>query len=413
MLSGSSAKLQNPLPGGRLVNSLSIAVVCHSYPPVVGGSEREAQRVCASLIKRGHRVEVLCAGGHPMPPVANWIDPEGVPVRIFGGQWRDPWRGYSYALGVAWTLFKKRKKYDIVYFLMQGLQLATGVPMARWLGKPVFMKFSGSNIIRHMAKSWLGRMELRLLRRWAAKVIVLNDGMVEEAIETGLGTEKLAWLPNPVDTEKFCPATAAEKSILRAELGVPQTAKVVLYVGRLAPEKELESLIHAFAIVAQEDPDAQLVLVGDGPVHEALAAQARVWMASGRVRFTGMVDENEVRKWTQASDLFALVSSLEGLPCSLIEAMSAGLPAVVSGIPANRQLIEPGVNGLVAELKNELEIAGCLRQLLADAGLRARMGEKGRALILKQYALETVTDAYEELFFQLTNKTGAQDNPKA
>src|SRR5215203_789616 len=63
---------------------LSVLLVCHSYPPVIGGSEIEAQRVCSGLIRRGHRMEVICCGGDPMPRARRWVDPYGVPVRMYG-----------------------------------------------------------------------------------------------------------------------------------------------------------------------------------------------------------------------------------------------------------------------------------------------------------------------------------------
>lgn len=62
----------------------SVLLVSHTYPPVLGGSEVEAQRVCSALLRRGHRVTVLCSGGPPMADVSTRIDPAGVPVRIFG-----------------------------------------------------------------------------------------------------------------------------------------------------------------------------------------------------------------------------------------------------------------------------------------------------------------------------------------
>src|ERR1035437_4412677 len=126
----------------------SVLVVSHSYPPVLGGSEIEAQRVCSALLRRGHKVTVLCAGGPPMPDVSFWIDPAGIPVRIFGRHRLT--RDYAFARGVARTLLRERRRYQIVYFLMQGLHLAAGLPVARLLGKPIVMKVSGSGIITTM-----------------------------------------------------------------------------------------------------------------------------------------------------------------------------------------------------------------------------------------------------------------------
>jgi glycosyltransferase involved in cell wall biosynthesis len=374
----------------------SLLLVSHSYPPVLGGSEIEAQRVCSALLRRGHQVTVLCSGGPPMPDVSSWTDPAGVPVRIFGRHRLG--RDYAFALGVAWTLLWKRRRYQMVYFLMQGLHLAAGMPVARLLGKPVVMKVSGSSIITAMRGSWMGRLELWFLRRWAHRVMILNPGMVEEAAAAGLKPDRLLWMPNPVDTDEFAPCAPERRRELRARLGLEPSARAAIFVGRLAPEKELPSLIQAFAAARRGVPNAVLVLVGDGPMRSDLETLAAGLSLDGAVRFIGRQTGLEVRQWLQASDVFALVSSNEGLPCSLLEAMSVGLPSVISNIPANVQLVETGVHGLHAALGSADLIAAALQRLLLDAPLRARMGAAARERILDGYSIDKVMDRYEALF---------------
>jgi glycosyltransferase involved in cell wall biosynthesis len=377
---------------------ISLLLVSHSYPPVLGGSEIEAQRVCAALLRRGHQVTVLCAGGAPMPDQPRWTDPLGVPVRIFGGSWPAALRDYAYACGVAWTLLRERKRYQLVYFLMQGVHLAAGLPVAHLLGKPIVMKISGSSIITLMRNSWLGRLELRWLRQWSHRVMILNSGMEQEAVAAGFQSHHLLWMPNPVDTAEFTPCDPARRPELRAALGIPGAAPVVIYVGRLAPEKELPSLLGAFAEVMKRLPDATLVLVGDGPVRNDLADLAARLGIAGKMRFTGRQTLDQVRQWLQASDAFTLLSSNEGFPCSLLEAMSAGLPSVVSDIPANLQLIDHNVQGLVAALRDEAAIADALVCLLSDSAARAELGAAARRRVLDHYSTGKVMDRYEALF---------------
>jgi glycosyltransferase involved in cell wall biosynthesis len=334
-----------------------------------------------------------------MPDVSFWIDPAGIPVRIFGRH--RLMRDYAFALGVAWTLLRERRRYQIVYFLMQGLHLAAGLPVARFLGRPAVMKMSGSGIITAMRGSWLGRLELRFLRRWARRVMILNPGMAEEAIAAGLEPDCLLWMPNPVDTDEFAPCAPDRRRELRARFGMGPSAP-----GRLAPEKELPSLIRAFATVRRDVPDATLVLVGDGPLRSELETLAAGLALNGAVRFTGRQTAAEVREWLQASDVFALVSSNEGLPCSLLEAMSAGLPSVVSDIPASVQLVEAEVHGLHAALGSPDPIAAALHRLLLDAPLRARMGAAARERVLAGYSIDKVVDRYEALFSEMLDAGG-------
>ena len=377
---------------------VSLLLVCHSYPPVLGGSELEAQRVCAALIRRGHRVTVVCAGGDPMPPVRDWTDPMGVPVRIYAGRWKGPRKDIVFALRVAGMLFRERRNYQLVYFLMQGLHLAAGLPVARILGKPILMKVGGSGVITLLTGSLAGRLELRWLRRWAYRVMILNDGMRAEALRAGFDPARLHWMPNPVDTGEFSPCGDAVRQTLRGRFGIPPSARVVLFCGRLAPEKALPSLLEAFAQVVTRVPEAMLLLVGDGPLRAALAGRAAELAISERVVFAGRVEPDEVRLWMQLADVFTLVSLNEGFPLALSEAMSVGLPSVVSDIPANRQLIEHGTHGLLAPPEDPAEIAASLITLLDDPALRARMGQTARQRVLENYSTDKIVDRYESLF---------------
>ena len=376
----------------------SCLLICFTYPPVLGGSEIEAQRVCRALRDRGHRVLVLCAGHAEMPDATDWVDPYGTPVHSIGKGAQGVWLDRIFALGVVRELWRLREQYQVVYFLMQGLHLVGGLPLCRLLGWPFVMKISGSGIVQYMQQSFLGRLELQWLNRWARRVMVLNDGIAQEAVDAGMGREKLFWMPNPVDVDEFSPASAEERLRLRAEVGIAAHAPLVAYVGRLAPEKELSSLLEAFALVREKWPEARLTLVGDGPERTALEAQSRELGLAEGVHFTGRQPMERVRQYLKMADIFALVSRLEGFPCSLIEAMSTGLPAVVSRIPANGQLVEDGVHGWSGAVRDSGELAGAIIRLIEDPVGRARMGAAGRQRIVDHYSTVKIAERYEELF---------------
>lgn len=385
-----------PSPNGR---PIAFLLICHSYPPVLGGSELEAQRVCVALIGRGYRVTVVCAGGDPMPPLRDWIDPEGVPVRIYAGRWKGAVKDIIFALRVAGMLLWERRNYQLVYFLMQGLHLAAGLPVAKALGKPIVMKIGGSGVIPLMTRSRSGRIELQWLRRWARRIMILNRGMHEEAIREGFPDKQLYWMPNPVDTTEFAPCGEEQRLQRRTEFGIPPTAPMILYCGRLAPEKALPSLLEAFALVLQRVPEALLMLIGDGPLHGALIEQAgKLQIPPERIRFAGRVNPSEVCSWLQIADVFTLVSVSEGFPCALLEAMSVGLPCVVSDIPANAQLIESGQHGFLEPVGDAEAISASIVKLLKDYELRLRMGASARSRVIENYSTAKIADRYEALF---------------
>lgn len=381
---------------------VSLLLISDSYPPILGGSEIEAQRVSAEMIRRGHRVLVLTSGGSPMPPVRDWVDPAGVPVRILTRSARGRWKDILFAFRVAWSLWRERHNYQVVYFLMQGLHLAAGLPVARVLKKPIVMKVGGSGVIPRMRGSRAGRVELVWLRRWAARLLLLNEGMMQEAMEEGFPGDQMLWMPNPVDTEQFRPGPPEEIAKLRAGFGIPPEALVAVYVGRLSHEKGLPPVLRGFALAAREEPRAMLVLVGDGAMRKELEAMAtRLGIGSSQVLFSGRVDVSEVPSWLRASDIFTLMSPNEGFSCALSEAMSAGLPSVVSRIPANVQLIEDEVHGLLAPVGDDSAMASALVRLFRDPALRGRMGQAARQRIIDNYSTGQVADRYEALFAEI------------
>jgi glycosyltransferase involved in cell wall biosynthesis len=230
--------------------------------------------------------------------------------------------------------------------------------------------------------------------------MILNDAMVDEAVEAGFSREKLLWMPNPVDMELYQPCRGDQKLALRAQLGIDREAEVAIFVGRLAPEKELPSLIAGFALTARERPLARLVLVGDGPMRQSLQAQVSDLGIAGRVLFAGMRPPDEIRRWLQAADVFLLVSRREGLPVSLIEAMAIHLPAVVTRIPANTQLVADGEQGLHVEINDPEAIGGALIRLFGDPEMRHRFGLAARS-VAERFSLDKVLAAYEDMFAEI------------
>lgn len=388
----------------------SFLLVCQTYFPILGGSEIEAQRICSALIHRGHRATVICAGGDPMPPVQNWIDPTGVPVRIYANRGDGLLKNIIYALRVAETLIRERKNYQFVYFLMQGLHLAVGLPIARLLDKPIIVKIAGSGEVPRMSKSRIGRLELRWLNRWARKVLILNEGMRDEAIKGGIAEEKLQLMPNPVDTDQFSPAANdQEQSELRRQSKVPENVPIVMYSGRLAPEKSLTTLLEAFALVLKAIPDALLVFVGDGPVRPRLTDRANQLGLFEHIRFVGRVNPDEVSQWLKIADVFALVSPSEGFPCSLEEAMSTAVASVCTNIPGNRQLAQHGQQALLCPVGDVNNIAEAIIVLIRDSDFRQRLGHAARAHILNNYSIDGVVELYEALFKQVVWKERQRD----
>ena len=155
-------------------------------------------------------------------------------------------------------------------------------------------------------------------------VIAPSAGLA--AVLRNLGvTAEVKVIPNGVDLEPF---RQPASSLTRAQLGLPEGEVVLMYLGRLGPEKNLAFLLRAFAGVAAACPGVMLALVGDGPEADNLRDQAHNAGLAARVAFLGQVPHAEVPAYLRLADVFVTASQTEVHPFSLIEAMAAGLPAL-------------------------------------------------------------------------------------
>jgi glycosyltransferase involved in cell wall biosynthesis len=264
------------------------------------------------------------------------------------------------------------------------------------------MKVHGSTVIPSMSRSRMGNKELRWLRLWASKVLLLNDEMFEEALAEGFPREQLLFMANPIDVERFRPADPDERFQLRTELGIRPEAFVIVYVGRLSPEKGVDWLLESFATAAPELPGAQLLLVGDGPIRASLEQRAsELGLSAERVRFVGRVPNEEVPRWLRAANTFALVSPNEGFSCALAEAMASGLASVVSDIPANSQLVEESIHGSLVPAGDIAATAAAFARQARDLSATQEMGARARQRVVDHYSTDRVVDQYEALFAEI------------
>lgn len=222
-------------------------------------------------------------------------------------------------------------------------------------------------------KRLLKRVVERAGLRRAAAVIATTEELRADAARVAPHVELI---PNGVDTRRFAPARAAPPVA-----GAPRR---VLYVGRLAPEKNLEALVRAAALLAGRVP-IRLVFVGAGPLAEPLRRQARE--AGVSLELAGVVDQTRLPAVYASADAFALASFTEGHPKVLLEAMSSALPCVASDCAGNRSLVVDGRTGLLFDPARPDALAACLARVLTDATLAATLGRAARQAIVERYDL--------------------------
>ncbi len=201
-------------------------------------------------------------------------------------------------------------------------------------------------------------------------MIAPSAGLKQVLLEMGVDQE-IAVIPNGIDLEPlYHPATA----VSRRELDIPDDATVLIYCGRLGPEKNVDLLLQAFAGAAQAVPSAYLVLVGGGPAESSIQEQAE---QLSRVRCVGQVPYEEVPAYLALADLFATASVTEVHPLSVIEALAAGLPVLGIHSPGISDTVRDTVDGFLTT-HDLASFTALMVRLLLQPELRAAMAANAR-----------------------------------
>lgn len=209
---------------------------------------------------------------------------------------------------------------------------------------------------------------------------------------------------------RVIPNTVRPPQILAAP-GRRRGTKSLLAVARLVPRKNLATLLDAFARLDRDFPDWRLDLVGDGPQMHSLKARAKARGIARRVRFHGALADPYPR--FARAELFVIPSHVEGCPMSVCEAMAHGLPVVGFAACTGINLqVAHGETGLLAEGADQAAaLAAALRPLMADADLRRRMGQAGRARHDDLFSNPVVFDAWEALFLEAAHAAAPCADP--
>jgi glycosyltransferase involved in cell wall biosynthesis len=241
----------------------------------------------------------------------------------------------------------------------------------------------------------------RLLRD-ADAFVAMSRLIHDEIVAAGIAPEKVRHIPHGVDTERFRPATPAERAELRLRFGLPAEGRIVAFTGRLLRGKGLETLLEAFA---SQEQRAHLLIVGSGDgqmlsVEDVVRERITRPDLVGRVTMTGRVDN--VEDYLRAADVFAFPSEFEGLGLSLIEAQACGLACVGSRTGGIVDVIEEGVTGLLVNPGHATDLAATLGVLLSDEERRAALGAAARKRARYQFDVKESVDRYRALFHEIS-----------
>ncbi|QEH32008.1 Glycogen synthase [Aquisphaera giovannonii] len=380
---------------------LKLALITRRYPPLIGGAEKVLSYLAEALAREGADVTVLTsrAPGLEALPAEEELAIEGrrgagrlrvvrlatSPVRFLGT--------WLYMRSLARWLGEH--PVDLAYVSMLKHDAYVAVGAGRRRGFPVVLRPEGAGATGDLAwQSW-GRFGRRIGARCkeADAIVAISREIDRELRQAGYDPSTIRPLPNGVPV----PAQSWQKR--PGWRDAPRAS----YVGRLAPEKGIDTLVAAWPSVREAHPGARLTLVGEGPQRPALEAQARglglELGPSGAIDLPGA--SSDVAGELRRSDLFVLPSREEGMSVALLEAMALGIPLVASSIPGNRRLVADFKHGRLAPPDDPAALARTILDQWANLDRAFHMGRAARSRVRDEFSIAAVARRHLALFRQL------------
>lgn len=237
----------------------------------------------------------------------------------------------------------------------------------------------------------------RVAARWTTHFVAVSSENLEQGVELGLfGREEATLIRSGVDLEAFRRASGGER--VRAELGIPAEAPLVVQVSCLKPQKAPERFVALAAALAPRFADTHFLLVGDGDLRGKLEALRAAAGLERRLHLPGW--RRDVPAVLDAATVVTLTSRFEGLPRVVVEALAARRPVVAMAVDGVREVLRDGVNGFAVPPGDEAALAARVAALLADPDLRARLAaaaDQGLAAFDRVLMVRQQEELYERL----------------
>jgi len=371
-------------------------MIISSFYPIIGGAERIAYEIGRIMVLHGFKVLVLTRQyGHNIPRKEE-ID--GINIyRITSSPGKVG--ALLFILLSIIYLFRHHKDYDVIHCHTTFSPAIIGVIANMLLNKRVIVTVhsggSGGNIDSSKRLPLIGNLKFLLFRKYVDVFISVNQQVTEELKSIGIRECNIHTLYNAVDIIRICPVSRQERERIRAEYG--WTGKIVgIFVGRLDKVKNLDNFLRAAAKSIKQYKQLHVVFIGDGPERESLVKLSMLLGISENTSFLGK--QNDVVPYLRGADFFVLPSFREGISMALLEAMACGLPAIVTPIGGNLEVIKHKINGIFVPIQDPDKLSEKINLLVSDNTTRLKLGINARKTIEQNFNLYELVDHHIELY---------------
>jgi glycosyltransferase involved in cell wall biosynthesis len=378
---------------------LRILIGADTFPPEINGASNFAARLAAGLVQRGHEVHIVApAASRKHGTWTETIEGQEMTVhRLKSWRWYPhPWLRFA----IPWQIEQNSArildevKPDVVHFQShivtgRGLSHQAQLRGIRIIGTNHFMP---ENLLEHtllpkFIRPWASRLAWEAAARSFARAEAITSPTRKAAdfLEKSIHTTGVLAISCGVDVDHYTPTFE------------PRTDNLIVFVGRITAEKQLDKLIRAFATL---DPalDAKLELVGGGEIENQLRGLARTLGVGDRVKLTGYVEEEYLRGALTRATVFAMPSIAELQSIATMEAMASGLPIVAADAMALPHLVHDGDNGFLFEPGDIEELAARLTEVLTMPQDELDTMKRESLRIVQAHDIQKTLSTFESLY---------------
>ena len=353
----------------------------------VGGQEIAVLFHAEGLVKRGHELQLIL---EPGSPICAMTLAKGLPVR------QVPMKRSQYPSAIRTFRRMLVSEQPAIFQVNSSRDSWIGSIAAKLVSvRPKVIR------IRHISTPLNKNLTTRLLYRWLVDMVIVTGGeRTRRALiaRDGLDADRVAAFPIGLDVGHFRPAPADPN--LRLELGLPDKHLLVGLISYLRTYKGHEYFIEAARQILAKRDDVTFIIVGEGPEEQPIRRLIEQLGLTAQIRMLGFRDD--LLNVFRSLDVF-VIPSVEGdtIPQVLMQALAMGLPVVSTTVGSIPDVVIEGETGFVVAPRDAQALADRVLPLLDDAGLRARIGANGRALVERSYSIDKMLDRMEAVYQSL------------
>jgi 1,2-diacylglycerol 3-alpha-glucosyltransferase len=372
---------------------MNVALFTNTYKPTINGVVNCIALIKQGLAKRGHRAYVFA-------PAFNRYRDEEEDVYRYPSLNLAAKVNYPVAIPFSASISAQIPKLnlDIIHSHHPFLLGKVGATWAKRLNLPLIFTFHTQYeqyahyipLPRSLVRS-ISRALVTGYTRQCSYIITPGTSIVQLLDSYGI-RENVYHMPNAIDLERF---SSPPREEIRTRYGIQDDEMLLIYVGRMAVEKNLGFMLQAFAMIRGKAP-ARLMIMGEGPELENLKGQTRSLNLEKSVIFTGGIDYREIVPYYGAADIFIMTSTTEVKPLALLEAMASGLPVVAVAAHGSSDTIIDGENGYLTE-ENLAQFTEKVLFLMTHGDTLLSMREKARDKA-RGYSIDSTTEKLVELY---------------